>query len=258
VSAEIGGLVPGTTYHYRLVATSAVGTSFGADRTFTAGQPQAPEPPPPAPPAPPAPPTPVTGPPLLTAGPSRNLGPEGVTLTGTLNPNGLTTMFRAECGRVPGYGRRTPLRNAGAEATERTIAVRVRGLRPGTRYHCRLVATNSAGTARGADRTFTTPLLLRLTFGDRMVTVPAGVPVTIRFRSTAGARVLARLRSRGALPGVRALRLRAERGVNRLDLGPLSAGSYRLRVRARTGDGQRAAGQVLIVAVAPAPPRYTG
>jgi hypothetical protein len=34
VAATIGGLTPGTTYHYRLVATNATGTTFGADRTF--------------------------------------------------------------------------------------------------------------------------------------------------------------------------------------------------------------------------------
>jgi hypothetical protein len=35
VSVVLGGLQPQTTYHYRLVATSAGGTAVGADRTFT-------------------------------------------------------------------------------------------------------------------------------------------------------------------------------------------------------------------------------
>ena len=34
-SAGIANLVPGTTYHYRLVATSGAGASAGSDRTFT-------------------------------------------------------------------------------------------------------------------------------------------------------------------------------------------------------------------------------
>ena len=251
VSAQISGLEPGVTYHYRLVASSATGTSLGADGTFTTGaEPEQPGPPPP--------PAPVGGPPILTAGPSRNLGPTGVTLTGTLNPNGHATTYRAECGRGQDFGRTTPWRNAGAEATEQTIAVRVRELRPGTRYRCRLVATNAAGTAQGADQSVTTPFLLRLAFGDRVLSVPAGAPVAIRFRSTADARVLARLMARGSGRGLRARRLRAERGPNRLVLDPLSAGAYRLRLRARSADGQRAAGSVLIVAVAAAQPRYTG
>jgi FG-GAP-like repeat len=35
VSTTISGVQPGTTYHYRIVATHEGGTSFGADRTFT-------------------------------------------------------------------------------------------------------------------------------------------------------------------------------------------------------------------------------
>jgi len=35
VSASLGGLLPGTTYHYRLMATSPVGTTTGPDKTFT-------------------------------------------------------------------------------------------------------------------------------------------------------------------------------------------------------------------------------
>lgn len=37
VGAEVSGLVPGTTYHYRVVAQSDAGTITGEDRTFTAG-----------------------------------------------------------------------------------------------------------------------------------------------------------------------------------------------------------------------------
>lgn len=35
VSAGVAGLAPGTTYHYRLVATNASGSKAGGDRTFT-------------------------------------------------------------------------------------------------------------------------------------------------------------------------------------------------------------------------------
>jgi hypothetical protein len=38
VSAPVAGLAPSTTYHFRLVATSAAGTSETADRTFTTPQ----------------------------------------------------------------------------------------------------------------------------------------------------------------------------------------------------------------------------
>ena len=35
VSAALSGLIPGTTYHYRVVASSTNGNTEGADQTFT-------------------------------------------------------------------------------------------------------------------------------------------------------------------------------------------------------------------------------
>lgn len=37
MSADLAGLAPETTYHYRVVADSLGGTALGADRTFTTG-----------------------------------------------------------------------------------------------------------------------------------------------------------------------------------------------------------------------------
>jgi hypothetical protein len=44
VSQFLTGLQPGDTYHYRVVATSAIGTSTSEDQTFTTFAPRAPEP----------------------------------------------------------------------------------------------------------------------------------------------------------------------------------------------------------------------
>jgi hypothetical protein len=44
VSASIGGLAPGTTYHYRAVASNGIGVTYGSDHTFAT-----PPPPPPPP-----------------------------------------------------------------------------------------------------------------------------------------------------------------------------------------------------------------
>lgn len=60
VSSPVTGLSPGTVYHFQLVASSAAGTTPGADQTFTTGA----TPPPPAPPAPPL------APPALPAAPA--------------------------------------------------------------------------------------------------------------------------------------------------------------------------------------------
>jgi hypothetical protein len=37
VSANISGLLPNTTYHYRVVATNSAGTAYGSDQSFTTG-----------------------------------------------------------------------------------------------------------------------------------------------------------------------------------------------------------------------------
>jgi hypothetical protein len=43
VTAALGGLAQGTTFHYRVIATNAYGTSTGEDRTFTTSVPAAPK-----------------------------------------------------------------------------------------------------------------------------------------------------------------------------------------------------------------------
>ena len=68
VSLPLAALAPGTQYFFRLVATSAAGTSTGAGSFTTAAAPPPPPPPeppppPPEPPSPPAPPAPPPAPP---------------------------------------------------------------------------------------------------------------------------------------------------------------------------------------------------
>lgn len=61
-SAQLTGLAAETTYHYRIVAKNSLGTTMGADRTFTT-EAIPPTPPPPPPPPPPGPsPSPSSGP----------------------------------------------------------------------------------------------------------------------------------------------------------------------------------------------------
>jgi phosphodiesterase/alkaline phosphatase D-like protein len=38
VTANLTGLAPNTTYHFRVVAVNAAGTTYGADQVFTTGQ----------------------------------------------------------------------------------------------------------------------------------------------------------------------------------------------------------------------------
>jgi hypothetical protein len=134
VSATITGLVPGTTYHYRLAATNASGTTNGADGVFTTSG------------------SPVPG---AVTGSATNLSASSATLDGSVNPNGRATTWHFEYGPSASYGSNTPSQNAGSGTTPVNLSAPVSGLRTGVVYHFRLVATNSAGTGRGADRTFT-------------------------------------------------------------------------------------------------------
>jgi plastocyanin len=136
VSANISSLTASTTYHFRIVASNADGTSFGGDRTFTTLT--------------------ATGPPVVTTNPATNVTTSSATLNGSLDPHGLTTTVYFQYGRTTSYGSTTPMRSQTGN-TYRNIASNIGGLTTGTIYHFRIVATNSAGTRMGLDRTFTTP-----------------------------------------------------------------------------------------------------
>jgi hypothetical protein len=137
VPAPIGisGLVPATTYHYRLVATSADGTTPSPDRTFTT-----------------APPTP----PAVSTGEASNVTLTTATVTGTINPEGLETSYELDLGTDTTYGT-SIYGEAGSANTPTQITLSLQNLAPNSTYHYRMVAINSDGRAYGADRTFTTP-----------------------------------------------------------------------------------------------------
>jgi len=140
-SQVITGLVPNTTYHFRAFAVG-FGTGYGADRTF------------------------VTAPaavlPTVTTDPATGRGAMAATVNGTLNQGGGEA---CECGFEwgldTGYGITTPTES---KTTSETFSQVLGGLAPNTTYHFRAFATNSKGTSYGADRTFTTALVISRAF----------------------------------------------------------------------------------------------
>jgi hypothetical protein len=95
--------------------------------------------------------------PDATTGGATNVTRTSATVTGTVDPNGRTTTYHFRYGTTKSYGSRTPNRTAAADGTgARSVSAGITGLSPGTTYHYQLVATNTAGTSRGADRTFRT------------------------------------------------------------------------------------------------------
>ncbi len=133
VSAGVSRLRPGRIYHYRLVATSDAGTSRGANRTFS-----------------------TFGPPTTVTRPASSITHSTARLNGRVTANGLATTWYFEYGTTTRYGARTRTRSAGKGTRPVNVSVALTRLRAATTYHYRLVATNSAGTRRGANGTFTT------------------------------------------------------------------------------------------------------
>ena len=133
MSSTLTGLTAGTTYHYRLVASStAGGTADGADGIFTTS----------------------SGPAVVTA-PASSVGTSSATLNGSVNPNGRPTTYTFEYGKTTKYGTTTPSGNAGSGSDPTNVSAPISGLSAGQVYHFRLDATSDAGTVQGADMSFT-------------------------------------------------------------------------------------------------------
>lgn len=110
---------------------------------------------------------------VITSG-STNVTYSSAILYGYVNAHGLATSFVFQYGTSSGYGGQTPLAPAGNGTISIKLSQTVSGLQPGTTYHYRIVAVNSAGTTNGGDRTFKTanvPLSVQI----------AGVPNPVLF-----------------------------------------------------------------------------
>lgn len=94
--------------------------------------------------------------PTATTGPAASVTQTTATVTGTVNPGGAATTYYVELGTTTAYGLRTADQSAGDGTAPVSVRVPLSGLTANTAYHFRLVATNAAGTARGADRTLRT------------------------------------------------------------------------------------------------------
>jgi hypothetical protein len=135
VAANIRSLTANTVYHFRVVATNSAGTRYGSDKTFTTLSP--------------------SGPPVVTTNAATNVAAFSATLHGSLDSHGLTTAVYFQYGTTASYGLTTAPQSRTGN-TYQNVAANVGSLTSNTIYHFRIVATNSAGTRYGSDRTFTT------------------------------------------------------------------------------------------------------
>jgi outer membrane protein assembly factor BamB len=135
ISANVSGLSASHTYHFRIVAHNGGGTVFGTDGTFNTLT--------------------ATGPPIVTTNSATNIGSFLATLNGTLNPHGLPTTVYFQYGTTTSYGSTTANQTRSGN-TYQNVAASINGLTAISTYHFRIVATNSAGTVFGTDKSFTT------------------------------------------------------------------------------------------------------
>jgi hypothetical protein len=138
VSVDATGLRANTTYSVVLVATNAAGRVIAGPEQFTT----------------------VAAKPAVTTFPAFALG-NGTTalLGGKIDAENSTTAYWVEYGSDESYGDSVPLNQdatAGSGDEPGFFTQTVSGLQPATVYHFRLVASNSAGTEYGVDKTFTT------------------------------------------------------------------------------------------------------
>jgi hypothetical protein len=89
------------------------------------------------------------------------LGVDGIRSTraqihGQLTANGAPSTFHLEYGTDTNYGSSTPEKAVPYGYFPVKVEDSIEGLAPGTTYHVRMVATNSAGSTKGPDRVFTT------------------------------------------------------------------------------------------------------
>jgi hypothetical protein len=136
VIANIGALTANTTYHFRIVAVNNAGTGYGSDKTFTTLS--------------------TTGPPVVITNLATNVASHLATLNGSVDPHGLSTTVQFEYGTTTNYGHTTTSQTNTGSAFQ-NVSANISGLNANTTYHFRIVATNTAGTRRGSDRTFRTP-----------------------------------------------------------------------------------------------------
>lgn len=141
VSGELNGLAPNTSYRYRLAATNANGTNFGAEESFvTAGAPR------------------IRGE-LAEVRSSERAGQTTATLQAQVDPGDRETTYRFEYGETTSYGTSIPIPDGELGAAHEFVPVapaELTGLKVGTAYHFRVVAVNEYGTSFGEDRQFRT------------------------------------------------------------------------------------------------------
>jgi alpha-tubulin suppressor-like RCC1 family protein len=124
------GLASNTVYHCQVVASNRLRTVFGGDAIF------------------------MLGVPLAVTEPATAVTSAHAALNGAITPNLLPTSAWFEWGTNADYGNTILLGDLGSGSATLSVSSLLNGLSASVVYHCRLVASNSAGVSFGADQAF--------------------------------------------------------------------------------------------------------
>ena len=143
VSEPLSGLSSGTTYHFRISATNALGKTVSEDKIFT-----------------------TLKLPTATTEAATEVKAFEATLRGAVNPNGVATTYQFEYGPTTSYGTTVPSTAVSVGSGSSSVAVtRLQtGLTEGSTYHFRIKAINENGTVFGTDKTLATVDVPETTF----------------------------------------------------------------------------------------------
>ena len=141
-TSTMTGLSPNTAYFVRAYATNSAGTSYGNERGFTTSPP---------------------GLPTVTTSSVSNITTSSATCGGSVTNNGgATVTARGICWSTSHNPTTISSHTTNGSGTG-AFTGSITGLSENTTYYVRAYATNSAGTAYGAERTFTTLTLPTVT-----------------------------------------------------------------------------------------------
>jgi hypothetical protein len=131
-AVEVSGLLPGTLYHYRLVAKSQGGEARSSAGVFT-----------------------TDSAPAVSAetGLASNVGATSAVISGVVNPDGQAATYTFELGLYNGTETQFGIvssASAGSGATAIEKSLVLTGLQPGMRYAYRIAVHSGDGSAKGA------------------------------------------------------------------------------------------------------------
>jgi len=163
-TSSITGLTPNTKYYVRAYATNSEGTAYGNEQSFTTN--------------------PIVGATVTTTKPSSITSTTAVSGGNITADGGAAITARGVCWGTAANPVVTGLHTSDATGTG-TFTSNITGLTPGATYHVRAYATNSFGTAYGADEQFSALAILPT------VTTSATVSAITQTTATSGGNVTA-------------------------------------------------------------------